>query len=141
MTNEEKKLFVIKRGRSGVGLSLFTRVPFKKGDVVIEYKGVPMPTEEADKLSTRYLFDLENGITIDGAARSNTARYINHSCRPNCASDTRDNRVFIDAIRNIKAGEELSFDYGEEYFDEFIKPVGCKCEKCSPTKSPKKKKA
>jgi uncharacterized protein len=117
--------FEIRRSKTGFGL--FTRVPFKAGDFIIEYTGKKIPTVHADTLTTKYLFEIDADWTIDGAERSNTARYINHACFPNCESDIRDGRIMIDAVRDIEAGEELTFDYGEEYFDEFIKPFGCKC--------------
>lgn len=124
--------FKIKKAGPGLGLGLFATVPFKKGQFVIEYTGKKIPTKVADELSTRYLFEIDDDWTIDGSPRSNTARYINHSCDPNCESEIVGDRIHINAIKNIKPGEELSFDYGEEYFDEFIKPVGCKCNKCAP---------
>jgi SET domain-containing protein len=63
--------------------------------------------------------------------RSNLARYINHDCEPNCEADIRDGRIMIFAAENIAHGQELTIDYGQEYFDEFIKPHGCKCETCA----------
>ena len=54
---------------------------------------------------------------------------IHHSCNPNCEPEIERGRVFIDAIKNIKAGQEFVYDYGEEYFDEHIKPFGCRCAK------------
>ena len=60
----------------------------------------------------------------------NKARYLNHSCRPNCETDIVKGKVYIYAKRNIKSGEELTYDYGKEYVDDFIKPYGCKCLKC-----------
>ena len=68
--------------------------------------------------------------SIDGSPRSNTARYINHSCRPNAEAYISGRRVWIWSKRAISAGEEITCDYGKEYFDEHIKPVGCKCEAC-----------
>jgi SET domain-containing protein len=73
-------------------------------------------------------------VTIDGAPRFNKARYINHSCRPNAEIDIYKHRVYVMAKRNIKAGEELAYDYDSDYFDEYIKPKGCKCLKCDPPK-------
>ncbi|HBB44093.1 MAG TPA: hypothetical protein DCZ83_01745 [Candidatus Yonathbacteria bacterium] len=67
---------------------------------------------------------------IDGSARSNTARYINHSCKPNCEVDIIGGRVFVKAIKRIEAGEELNYDYGKEYFDEYIKDMPCRCAYC-----------
>jgi len=68
---------------------------------------------------------------IDGSARSNIARYINHSCKPNCEAEIVAGRVFLRALRRIEAGEELSYDYGKEYFDMYIKPYGCRCAACA----------
>jgi SET domain-containing protein len=68
---------------------------------------------------------------IDGNIKENTARYINHSCRPNCEAEGPKGRIYILSTRNIKAGEELTYDYGKEYFETYIKPFGCKCVKCN----------
>ena len=70
-------------GRSKAGLGLFTRVPIRKGQFIIRYTGRRIRTETADALEYRYLFEVNTRWTIDGATRRNTARYINHSCRPN----------------------------------------------------------
>lgn len=126
MTEAEKKRFEI-RDTPEKGQGLFARVPFKKGDFIIEYVGIPLDTDYADTLHTRYLFDLENGTTIDGSPLSNTARYINHSCDPNCEAFLEDAHIMIYAFKPIKVGDELSFDYGSDYYDEFIKPYGCRC--------------
>lgn len=119
--------YVIKRSGEGKGQGLFATASYKKGEFVIEYTGKKISTKDAEYLTTRYLFELDTDWTIDGSPRSNIARYINHSCDPNCESDVVDGRIIITAIKNIQVGEELSFDYGEEYYDEFIRPVGCKC--------------
>src|SRR5262249_49166033 len=59
-------------------------------------------------------------------------RYINHACRPNAESDvqSRNRKVFIRAIKNIQPGEEINYDYGKDYFKEYLKPIGCKCDSC-----------
>jgi SET domain-containing protein len=113
--------------RPGLGEGLFAAEDIEKGDFIIEYTGEKIRTKVADTLKTRYLFELDEKWTIDGQMLSNTARYINHSCEPNCEADTHDGHILISATRDIAAGEELGMDYGEEYFDEFIKPTGCKC--------------
>ncbi len=118
-------------GRTKTGLGLFARRSYEQGEFVAEYTGRKITTEEADKLSTRYLFEIDENWTIDGSPRTNIARYMNHSCTPNCESDVVDGRILITALRDIEKGDELTFDYGEEYFDEFIKPLGCKCEGCT----------
>lgn len=122
--------FVVRRAQKGAGLALFTNVPFKKGDTVIEYVGKRISTPVANELTTRYLFEVDENWTIDGSVQSNIARYINHGCKPNCESEIIKGRVYIQAIKNIKAGEEITYDYGDEYFNEFIKPMGCKCVSC-----------
>ncbi len=117
-----------KRGVNGLGL--FAKVPIKKGSCIIEYVGEVIDNKEANKRGGKYLFQTSANRHIDGTTRSNIARYINHSCRPNCEADTIRGRVFISAIKNISPGEELNYDYGKEYFDEHIKPKGCACERC-----------
>lgn len=124
---------VVKRGMYGLGL--FTRVPMKKGDCIIEYVGNILTTEEeVNARGGQYLFEVSKKKTIDGSARSNTARYINHSCRPNAEVDIIKGRVFIYAKRAIKEGEELCYDYGKEFWNEYIKPKGCRCQKCAEKK-------
>jgi SET domain-containing protein len=117
-----------KKGVNGIGL--FAKVPMKKGDCIIEYVGDIINDAEANIRGGRYLFQTSRDRHIDGTARTNTARYINHSCKPNCEVDIIRGRVFVYAKRNIVAGEELNYDYGKEYWDEHIKPKGCGCEKC-----------
>jgi SET domain-containing protein len=118
----------VKRSRTGRGL--FARGPIPKGACIIEYTGKPVTD---GRETGRYLFQTHrDGTTIDGNIASNTAKYINHSCRPNCEIDLYWKRVFVFAKRNIKAGEELSYDYDTEYFEDYIRPVGCRCVKCAP---------
>ncbi|NTU67152.1 MAG: SET domain-containing protein [Candidatus Moranbacteria bacterium] len=124
---EEVKLKVKK---SSAGLGLFADAPIGKGQFVIEYTGELIANAEADRRGGKYLFNINSKWTVDGKGRDNTARYINHSCKPNCEVETKGNRIFICAIKDIPAGEELSYDYGEEYFDELIKPAGCRCAGC-----------
>lgn len=118
--------FVIKRTKTGLGL--FTLRPIKTGQRIIEYVGTIITNEEADRRGGKYLFELDEKRSIDGRARSNTARYINHSCRPNAEGLTTGSRIWIWAKRDIKAGEELTLNYGKEYLDMHIKR--CMCEKC-----------
>ena len=121
---------LVKRSRAGLGL--FAGEDIKKGTCVIEYVGRAVPEAEQYTSRSKYLFEVGKNKMIDGAARSNTARYINHSCAPNCEIEIKGGRVLVMAKKNIKAGEELSYDYDTEYFDEHIKPRGCLCLKCSP---------
>jgi SET domain-containing protein len=118
-------------GRSKAGLGLFARVPIRKGRFIIRYIGRKIRTETADELDTRYLFEINTHWTIDGSNRRNRARYINHSCRPNAEVYFVKHVIKIRAIKNIKPGDEITYHYGRNYFDAFIKAVGCKCAACA----------
>src|SRR5262249_21423340 len=90
-----------------------------------------MRAEAADELDTRYLFEINARWTIDGSSRRNRARYINHSCRPNAEAYFVKHVIKIRAIKNIKPGDEITYHYGRDYFDSFIKAMGCKCRACA----------
>lgn len=113
--------------RSSAGLGLFATEKIKRKDFIIEYFGPLITDEELGNREGKYLFEVEDELSIDGKDRKNTARYINHSCKPNCEPEIDGKRVFIYSLRTIYPGEELTYDYGKEYFDGFIKPYGCKC--------------
>jgi uncharacterized protein len=129
-------------GRSRTGLGLFATKPIKKRTIIAEYKGRRVTNEVADQLEargSRYMYELNSRWTVDGSGRDNVARYANHSCRPNAESDVirgerargrKGGMVIIRAIRNIKPGDEITYNYGRDYFDGFIKPIGCRCVKC-----------
>lgn len=116
--------------RSFAGLGLFTREPIKKGEFIIEYTGKKLTTAQADKKGGKYLFIVNKRTVIDGFGRDNRARYANHSCKPNSEIDVKRGKVLLFARRAIKAGEEITYDYDEEYFNEIIKPKGCLCPAC-----------
>jgi uncharacterized protein len=123
-----KKSFSVKRSKSGLGL--FAEVSFAKRDFIIEYTGEKLPNSVADNKNSKYIFTLNSRFSIDGSDRKNIARYINHSCRPNCEAEIDGQQIMIYAKKRIRVGEELKYDYGKEYFNEYIKPNGCKCECC-----------
>jgi len=120
--------------RSSAGLGLFAASPIPKGACVIEYIGRQISREEMYTSNSRYLFEINSRKTIDGAPRWNKARYINHSCRPNCEIEIAKGRVWIFARRSIKTGEELGYDYGEAYVNEYLAGK-CLCAKCAPKKA------
>ncbi len=144
--------YAVRKSTPGLGHGLFATATLRKGDFILEYRGRRIPTPQADASQSRYLFEVDGKWTVDGSPRFNIARYINHSCKPNCEADVRDlpaprsaflseargqewqagGHILIFAKRDIEPGEELTIDYGEEYFDEFIKPIGCKCNHCAP---------
>jgi SET domain-containing protein len=129
----EIKKVVVKR--SSAGLGLFAAAPFNKGELVIEYIGEVVSDAEAQRRGGKYLFELNDNWTIDGKGRQNIARYINHSCKPNCEPQLSDDekQVFIYTKRKISPGEELTYNYGTDYFKRVIKPSGCRCVKCKTT--------
>ena len=107
--------------KSGVhGKGVFAVKPIAEGEQIIEYVGEVIswkealrrhPHNPADPNHTFY-FHVDDKHVIDAAVGGNAARWINHSCEPSCEADEDDGRVFIKALRNIKPGEELSYDYG-----------------------------
>lgn len=121
----------VRKRTSGFGLVAEQAIPRRR--FVMEYFGKLVTDDEANRIGGKYLFNLGNGRTIDGTLRKNIARYINHSCRPNCEVVTRGNRVFVMSRKAIKPGEELAYDYGKEYFDYFI-GKHCRCVKCTEKK-------
>lgn len=126
--NKENGNLVVKRTNTGLGLFTLKTIPYNKR--VVEYVGPILTNEEVEQRSGKYFFELDEKRSIDGSSRQNIARYINHSCRPNARGYTTGNRIWIWSLREIKAGEQITIDYGKSYFNDHIKPVGCKCEKC-----------
>ena len=118
-------------GRSKSGLGLFARAPIKKGQFIIRYRGRKIPTEITDDLNNRYMFEINTRWTIDGSKRWNVARYVNHSCRPNVEAIERRGPIIVYvARRKIKPEEEITVDYGKDYFEAFITKSRCLCPKC-----------
>ncbi len=120
--------FTVKRTTTGLGLFTLRLIP--AGKRLIEYTGFIITAEEANRSRSKYLFEIDGRRVIDGSSRSNTARYINHSCRPNAEALSSRGRIWIWSRKAIKAGEEITINYGTEYLEEHITPKGCKCKKC-----------
>lgn len=101
------------------GRGVFARRPIRKGTRVLEYLGDRISHRDADERygyksaddNHTFLFIVNRSVVIDGGANGNDARFINHSCDPNCESLIDDRRVFIEAVRTIAPGEELTYDY------------------------------
>jgi hypothetical protein len=120
-------------GRSLTGFGLFATRPIKKKTRITEYRGPFLGREEADRAErrgNRYLYEVSKNRTINGTPRYNVARYANHSCNPNAESVIWRGRVFIKALRNIKPGEEIVYDYGTDYLKNVIGRSKCKCSRC-----------
>ena len=120
------------------GNGVFATEAIAKGERIIRYKGLLRTHEEvdavyADEADTghTFLFTLNDKYVIDANVDGNDARWINHSCDPNCEAETEDGRVFIRALRNIAAGEELFYDYGlvidEPYTPKLKAQYPCWC--------------
>lgn len=122
--------FKLKVKRSKAGLGLFTLDEIPKGKCIIEYKGRQISKKEEYTINSKYLMEINSRMVIDGSARSNIARYINHSCKPNAEIATWKKRAWIMSIKKIKPGKELLYDYGKEYWKEYIGSHRCRCSKC-----------
>ena len=120
-------------GRSTTGLGLFATEVIPKGVRIFEYTGKIITNAEADAMPgrPRYLYDLSKTHTLDGSPRSNVGRYANHSCKPNGVIYIYGGRIFVKSLREIQPGEEITYDYGKEYFDAFIGKDRCLCVKCT----------
>jgi SET domain-containing protein len=121
------------------GRGVYAAQPIKNGTRVYEYVGERISHAEADRRFWRkrddyghtFLFVVNRKTVIDGTHQGNDARFINHSCDANCETITEDNRIFIEATRDIKAGEELGYDYqltwSEEDTPEDLALYNCRC--------------
>jgi SET domain-containing protein len=129
--------------RSGIhGKGVFALQDIPKGETIIEYVGEIITWKQADKRQSSdpddpnhtFFFSIGDGSkVIDANVGGNAARWINHSCNPNCEADEDDEtqRVFIKSLRKIKAGEELYYDYGlvidEPYTKKLKAEYQCRC--------------
>jgi uncharacterized protein len=122
-------------GRAATGLGLFAVKPIAAKAYIVTYRGKRIPTAEAHRREregkAKYMFEIDRRWTIDGSSRRNLGRYINHACRPNCEAVLRQGRMIFVALRDIAPGEEITLDYGKDYFDLFIAPFGCRCATCA----------
>ena len=138
----------IQTRRSGVhGKGVFALCDLAEGETLIEYTGEVISWKEAlrrhphDPLDPNhtFYFHIDDKHVIDGKAGGNSSRWINHACKPNCEADEQKGRVFIKALRNIAAGEELFYDYGliidSKYTPKLLAEYPCWCgaKKCRGT--------
>ena len=124
--------------RSGIqGRGVFAARRIRRGQRVIEYAGERITPDEGDrryqdekmKRHHTYLFALDRNTVIDGNRQGNDARYINHSCDPNCEAVTVGKKIFIYARKNIQPGVELAYDYKYEWSNhkDDIRLYKCEC--------------
>ena len=138
----------IQTRRSGVhGKGVFALVNLSEGETILEYVGEVISWREAlrrhphdpSNPNHTFYFHIDEKHVIDGKAGGNSSRWINHACKPNCEADEDGGRVFIKALRNIKAGEELFYDYGLMIDAKYTKkllaeyPCWCGAKKCRGT--------
>ena len=135
------------------GLGAFATQRIRSGTRLIEYAGERLTPAEADarypegtdERHHTYLFAIDDDIVIDAAVNGNDARFINHSCDPNCDAVIEDSRIWIETIRDVEPGEELAYDYAyilEERHSPAAKrkfPCNCGADKCRGTILAKKR--
>jgi len=131
-------LFEVRRSRIH-GTGVFALRPIHKGKRVVEYTGERVSHKEADSRYAEkdvednhtFLFIVDGRTVIDAGVEGNDARFINHSCAPNCETAIESRRVFIYALRNIEPGEELAYDYQIQREDgdppNIEEIFGCRC--------------
>jgi SET domain-containing protein len=132
-----RRLAVRKSAIHGRGVFALCAIP--KGTRIIEYKGKLITDKEADRRYGRIqehsahtmLFSVDDGLVIDATRHGNSARWINHSCSPNCEIEEDNHRIFIEARRDIGPGEELAYDYnlqiGERHTKKAQREHACFC--------------
>jgi SET domain-containing protein len=115
------------------GKGLFAAQDIKKDTRIIRYTGEKISKEESDRRAASgnaYIFQFNDRYDIDGTVLTNKARYINHSCEPNCETFQTQRAIWIVALRDIKAGEELTFNYGYGIDEDDMYPCACGAKNC-----------
>ena len=150
---EKAPLFEVRRSPIQ-GRGVFAIAPIRKGKRITEYLGEPITHEEADRRYDdnkgrhhTFLFILDDTTVLDARHEGNDARYINHSCEPNCEAQEEDGSVYIYALQPIDKGEELNYNYAliyeERHTPAVKKAFECRCgaPSCTGTMlAPKKRK-
>lgn len=125
------------------GTGVFAACDIKKGEKIIQYVGEIVTKAEAEKRCEEhlkksnnhetggvYVFELNDKYDIDGNVEWNPARFFNHSCEPNCETEGSDEEIWIEALRDIKKGEELTYDYCYDIDNWEEHPCKCGAESC-----------
>lgn len=135
------KLWKLKKSSiHGTGVVALFDIP--KGTRIIQYIGDKISKKEGDRRSAErikkylnkknegsvYIFELNKRYDIDGSPLYNKARYINHSCNPNCEVEIIKNEIWISSIKSIKKGDELNYDYGYPFDEDDFSDHICKCD-------------
>lgn len=128
----ENSLYEVRPSRIH-GMGVFARADIAKETRILEYVGERISKEESLRRrqgGNFFVFIVTDQFDIDGAVDWNPARFINHSCAPNCEARMEDERIWIIALRDIKAGEELGFNYGYDLQDYEDHPCSCGAANC-----------
>ena len=115
------------------GIGGFARVKISAGARVIEYVGERISATESLRrceANNYFIFALDDQTHLDGNVPQNPARFLNHSCTPNCEAVLEDGRVWVAALRDIHAGEEITFNYGYDLTDHREHPCRCGSQNC-----------
>jgi SET domain-containing protein len=140
------------------GTGSFAIRTIAKGETIVEYVGERISHEEADRRHAdkadddnhTFLFTIDAKTVIDGGVRGNDARFLNHSCDPNCEVVNDDGRLFVEAVRTIQPGDELTYDYNltraaedtaaiERIFACVCGAASCRGTMLAPQKKPRSK--
>ena len=135
-----KKLYKIKNSKLH-GKGLFAEGVIKSGNHIVEYVGEKITKSQSEKIADQqlkkaqknreegqvYIFTLDKKYDINGNFPYNKARLMNHSCNPNCDTDIVDGKIWIRSFKDIKKGEELTYDYGFSFHKEDFRDHVCKC--------------
>ena len=133
--SKTRRFVVRNSGIHGKGVFATTHIPANTR--LIEYKGKRLTEAQVDKRYAKddsphtFLFALDDGMVIDATIAGNSARWINHSCAPNCEAVDDNDRIYIETLRAIRPGEELSYDYQieleERHTPELKRLYQCRC--------------
>lgn len=134
--SKPRRRFAVRNsGIHGKGVFALTRIP--AGTRLIEYKGELLTEVQVDRRYAKddnphtFLFALDDGMVIDATVGGNSARWINHSCAPNCEAVDDEDRIYIETLRAIRPGEELSYNYRieleERHTPELKRLYQCRC--------------
>jgi len=103
---------------------IYAKEPIRKGQYIVEYKGKKITKSHSEKSKSHYIFTLNKRYDVLG---QNIAKYINHSCQPNCEAIIVDNsQIWIEALRKIAPHEELTYNYGYALDED---PAVCNCKR------------